>query len=106
MPMAAWRDDLDEAQRHKIAPPLAAWLDGPDPGRAEPQTVAIWARRLEELLPEQVEEFVALGLDAEEDMLVIPGTVTREQLLAIVRHPEIIAVNPVGRSQPLDPAGP
>lgn len=106
--MSTWRDGLTQAQQHKVAIVLQRWLDGEDAGaldliEGEPGTAKIHARLGEELDPARVDEFRALGLDAEPDMLVVPGIVTRPQLLEIVRHPDVIAVNPVGRSQPTNP---
>lgn len=106
--MSSWRERLSDTQRNKIAPALQLWLDGRDeaeldlPSR-EPGIVSVWARVLEELLPEQLDGLIALGLEAEEDMLAIPGSVTREQVTAIAQHPDIIAINPVQRAELLTP---
>lgn len=105
--MTSWRDDLSNEQLAKLAPELQQWLDGEDADALEllagaPGTARIYARLPEELDPERVDEFLGLGLDAEPDLLALPGTVTREQLLDIIRHPGVIAVNPVRRAEPLD----
>lgn len=106
-----WREGLSFEELNKIAPELQQWLDGIEGSTlglitGESDRVKIWARLLEELDPERTGEFIALGLDAEEDMLAMPGIIDRDQLLAIVRHPEIIALNPVRRSRPAGPATP
>lgn len=103
--MTSWRDDLTNEQLTKVAPELQQWLDGEDADElgliaGAPGTAKIYARLPEELDPARVDEFLALGLDAEPDMLVVPGIVTRDQLLDIIRHADVIAVNPVRRAEP------
>jgi hypothetical protein len=106
--MSSWRDDLTQEQLAKVAPVLQQWLDGEDADAlglitGAPKTAKIYARLPEELDPAHVDEYLGLGLDAEADLLAVPGVVTREQLLEIIRHPGVIAVNPVGRSEPTNP---
>jgi hypothetical protein len=101
----AWRDDLTPQQQAKIADELVQWLDGVDAGSLgileySPGTAAIWANLLRELPPDRTEEFIALGLDAEEYMLAIPGNVGRDQLVVVARHPDIIGLAPIRGSEP------
>ena len=106
--MSSWREALTNEQVAKVAVVLQRWLDGEDADAlglitSEPGTAKIYARLSEELDPARVDELLALGLDAEADMLVVPGIVTRAQLLAIIRQDDVIAANPVGHAPPTNP---
>lgn len=100
-------EDLTAAELAKVSFELRQWLNGLDPSTSsavvgtgqtinqEDGHVHVWANVAEELPPALVPHFVSLGLDAEEYMLALPGSVDRDQLMEIARDPLIIAVSPI-----------